>query len=268
MADTPQEGFNPFAGTDEETSADSPAENNNADDTQNQGGDDNADSDNQNDEEGSGAGADDDQDDDQDKNVPFHQHPAWKRREDEWQSRFNDQEKRHQDDIKALREEFGGARKDDVESSEIPSWFGGNQKQWDEFRAFNKQQIEAAKAEAIKSITEKSSAEQRAVQEATDFLKSELTFLESDKTINPEGKKIDPNKLVKITVDNDLIDSKGRWNYRAGYKLMQGMSSSAPAPKTGDRKKIASATTEGSHKGEIDKKGFKTGEDFKNNRPW
>ena len=107
MADTPFEGQNPFEEEEGDgTSTDSPTENNEED-------------------ENGDSGADDKNQKDPHKDVPFHDHPRWKQREEEWQNRFNTQEKRHQDDIKSVRDEFATARKDNRENDQIPAWFGG-----------------------------------------------------------------------------------------------------------------------------------------------
>jgi len=207
----------------------------------------------------------DKKEDDPDKDKPFHQHPRWKERETEWDKRFNEQEMRHQDDLKKMREEFGTAKKDNAGEVKIPSWFGGNQEQWDAYRADRDAEIKTAEERAYERVNSAKSAEQKAIDDATEYMQGEVTSIESDKTLNPDGKKIDPNKLLKIVMDNDLIDSKGRWNYRAGFKIMKQASTSSP--KTGDKKFIAGATTSES-KGESKPTAFKTSNDFKKNRPW
>ncbi len=202
--------------------------------------------------------------DDPDKDKPFHQHPRWKEREDEWDKRFNDQESRHQDDLKKMREEFGSVKKTENESN-VPVWFGGTKEQWEAYRADRDAEIKTAEERAYERVHSEKSAEEKAVAEATSYMQSEITTLESDKTINPEGKKVDPNKLLKIVMDNDLIDSKGRWNYRAGFKLMS--QSSGSGQKVGDKKVLAGATTSES-KGESKPAAYKTSADFKKTKPW
>ena len=202
---------------------------------------------------------------DPDKDKPFHEHPRWKERETEWDTRFNEQETRHQDDLKNLREEFGGARKANAEATKIPSWFGGDQAAWDAYRADRDVELKAAEDRAYDRLTNAKSTETKAIEEATTYMQTELTSIESDKTLNPTGAKIDPNKLLKIVMDNDLVDSKGRWNYRAGFRIyLQGESA---AGDKGDRKVIAGATTSES-KGESKPAPYKTSADFKRDRPW
>lgn len=206
--------------------------------------------------------------------TPFHQHPRWTEREDEWNKRFNDQETRHQDDLKSIREEFADARKDNKENTKIPAWFGGTQEQWDAYRqdrdAELKQIEERATARAEKNFETKAGAGQKAVEEATKFMQSEVAAIEADKTLNPTGATIDREKLLKTVLDNELIDTKGRWNYRAGFRLMGGATAPAPKPKvdTTDKKEVAAATTSESG-GEKKPPAYATSATFKGNgRPW
>jgi hypothetical protein len=207
----------------------------------------------------------DKKEDDPDKDKPFHQHPRWKERETEWDRRYNEQETRHQDDLKKMREEFGTAKKDNAGEVKIPSWFGGNQEQFDAYRADRDAEIKTAAEWMMNREKSAKLAEQKAVDDATAYMQGEVTSIEGDKKLNPDGKKIDPNKLLKIVMENDLIDSKGRWNYRAGFKIME--QASTTSPKNGDKKFIAGATTSEA-RGESKLAGFKTSNDFKKNRPW
>ena len=282
MADTPQEGDIPFAPEvdADETATDSPAENNDTEDTQSAEGEDEENTQQDTDDEtndddiedgaGDGDGDGDDDGGDDDK-KPFHEHPRWKQREEEWDERFNKQEERHQEDMRKLREEFSKSsekKDEELKSEEAPSWFGGTPEQWKEFRDWNKQQIESVEKGALSKIDEAKSAEAKAVKEATDYFQAELKAIQGDKTLNPSGKKVDPNKLLKLVMDNELIDSKGRWNYRAGMKIMNADNPTKPSvPNNTQKKKIASATTSES-KGETKPKAFKTSKDFKNNTPW
>ena len=261
MADTPQEGEINFTSevNGDKTSTDSPTENNDTEETQSADGED---ENNQQDTDGEDDG--NDAGDDSDK-TPFHKHPRWTERETEWDERFNNQETRHQDDIKKMREEFGKKPKADTESQPIPSWFGGDQAQWNDYQTDLAKQISKAEENAIEKFNGTKTAEDKAVQDATDYMKSEITIIEADKSLNPSGNKIDPNKLLKIVMDNELIDSKGRWNYKAGVKIMNAQVTK-PA-ETNNKKKIAGATTSEST-GETTPKNFKTTQDFIQKRPW
>lgn len=179
--------------------------------------------------------------------------------------------------IATIREEFGEKRKQNAEATKIPPWFGGSQAQWDQYREWFDGQLKQAETRAIDGTIEKantiSSAEKKAVDEATDYLKSELVAITADKALNPTGKAIDPNKLLKTVMDNDLVDSRGRWNYRAGMRLMNSHSTAVHANDKGgkEKKDLAAATLDGA--GAADgaagkPKQFKTPADFKKKRPW
>lgn len=207
-----------------------------------------------------------------DDKVPFHKHPRWTEREEEWTKRFNEQEARHQEDLKSIREEFGEARKENRENTEIPSWFGGTQEQWAAYRKDRDQELKQAEERAIERLSkardESTQAETKAVEEATAYLNSEVAAIEADKALNPTGAKIDKEALLKVVLENELIDSKGRWNYRAGMKILSGQPKPAPkAPDTREKKEIASATG-GTDRGETKPPQVATSETFKKERPW
>lgn len=200
-------------------------------------------------------------------------HPRWKEREDDWKSRYNEQEQRHIAEIGRLREEFmGKLPKDNTLGKgpvEIPPWFGGDEKQWSDFLEFNKTFVSQAKSEALKEIETKSAAEQKAIADATTYFNDQVGALEADKTLNPQGEKVDRNKLLKFVLDNDLVDSQGRWNYRAGFQMMKVGATTAKTEGIAERKKIAGATTS-ENRSETKQPTFKTSADFKKagERPW
>lgn len=197
-----------------------------------------------------------------DNDVPFHKHPRWIEREEAWNKRFNEQETRHQDDMKKIREEFGQPNRKEGQESSVPEWFGGSEEQFSKFLSFVEER-------ALRRVTETTEQEKKLQQEATEHFESELAAIEADEALNPTGEKIDPNKLLKIVLDNELIDSKGRWNYRAAYRIYRAENTQTPPPKdTKERKNLASATTSES-KAEPKQKTYMTSSDFKGaNRPW
>jgi hypothetical protein len=205
----------------------------------------------------------------------FADHPRWKEREDDWKSRFNEQEKRHSDELAKLRDEFNGKFKEHIpakpseETVEVPSWFGGDETQWQEFQKWNQSLVSKAKTDALNELESKTKEEQKSIEEATTYFQEEVGKLETDKTINPNGDKVDRNKLLKFVLDNDLVDSKGRWNYRAGFMMMKSSSTNSKNNAIDEKKKIASATTS-ENRSETKTAPFTTSADFSkpNNRPW
>lgn len=206
------------------------------------------------------------------KEVPFHDHPRWKQREEEWNSRFNSQEQRHQDDLKTIREEFTEKRRENAAQSKIPSWFGGSQEQWETYKADRDAELTATEERAEKRAYEKlhseKSNEEKATKEATDFLHSEISAIENDRGLNPSGGKIDAEQLFKVVLENQLIDTQGRWNYRAGWRILAITSGTdSSKDKTDEKKRIAASITSES-RAESKPKSYTTSADFKKERPW
>ena len=211
----------------------------------------------------------------------FADHPRWKERETDWTKRFNDQEERHTSELAKIRAEFLGSKGTDESKpavpsnspTQVPSWFGGDEQQWKEFSEWNNGLISQAetrgKDAAIKEIESKTKAEQDAIKTATTYFNEQVTAIETDKTLNPKGTKVDRNKLMKFVLDNELVDTKGRWNYRAGFQLMQGSAAASTTKTVNEKKQIASATTS-ENRAETKTPSFMTSEDFKKpaNRPW
>lgn len=206
----------------------------------------------------------------------FADHPAWQEREETWKTRFNEQETRHTGELDKLREELtqqiqelGPKATTEDTLADIPSWFGGDEQQWAEFQAWNKTLAEEAKTNALKEVTSKEEQKQKAIEEATKHFESEVVSIESDKGVNPQGAKVDRNKLMKFVMDNDLVTSDGKWNYRAGWQLMQSKQGSTNTDVIDEKKKVAQATsTDG--RSETKDPTYSTPEDFEHpsNRPW
>lgn len=206
-------------------------------------------------------------------------HPRWKERETDWTNRFNDQEKRHVGEIAKLREEFEakiaelGPKQpadDTIESLEIPPWFNGDEQQWKDFLDWNeKQVISKAKEMSVKEIESKSTAEKKAIDDATQYFNDEVTAIEADKELNPNSLKVDRNKLLKTALDNELVDTQGRWNYKAAFKLMKPSEIFQAKEALNDRKNLAGAITSDT-KGDAKPQPYKTSADFSKpgERPW
>ena|SRR3990167_2072407 len=194
-------------------------------------------------------------------------HPRWKEREEDWKKRFNTQEQRHLSEIEKVRQEF--LQKNSPESVEIPPWFAGDEEAWKQFNSWQESRLSKVKEDTLKDFQTRTKADQDAIDEATTFMNTEMVNLEKDKTINPDGLKIDRNKLLKFVLDNELVDTKGRWNYKAGFLLLKNELASSKNRNTDERKKLAGATTSESGGGS-NSPSFTTSEDFKKPgaRPW
>ena len=256
----------PAANTENDNSADSSSEETNTDSTQSQEGEENSS------ENNSTPNSDNTDNTDKDtKEENLADNPRWKEREGDWKDRFNDQETRHTKAIEDLRKEFEGksTQSDTENTSEIPSWFGGDANDWSQYQKDQQTALDKVKNDTLNELTTKKADDQKAIDEATNFLNTEVTSIEADKTINPDGLKVDRNKLFKFVFDQKLVDTDGRWNYRAGWQLMQAGVKAVKNDKIQEKKNIAGATTsEGGS--EVDKSNVTTSEDFQNpaNRPW
>lgn len=204
------------------------------------------------------------------KEKPFNEDPRWIKREDNWKERFDNQDKQHADDMKALREEFTEKTKPEPSTDvKIPSWFGGDEDQWTDYQKHEDERLKSAEEKAVVRMQEKQTDDQKAIDDATEYMGKEIGEIENDSKLNPKGEKIDRNKLLKFVMDNELVDTQGRWNYRAGYKLLSAGVQNTKKEEIDEKKKLAGATT--SEKGAEEKTpDYMTSDDFKKEgkRPW
>lgn len=208
-----------------------------------------------------------------DKKENLHEDPRWKEREEDWKSRFNQQETRHTSELQKLREDFDTkfgeikpTSKSPASPQSIPAWFGGDENQWDEFQKWNESLVTRAEEQALKKINSVQVEEQKRIDQATTHFNEQVSAIESDKTLNPQGEKVDRNKLLKAALDFDLVDSQGRWNYKAAWQFLKNQ---ATPNNNQDRKNLANATTS-DRRAETKPQPFATSADFQNpaKRPW
>ncbi len=202
-----------------------------------------------------------------DNDAGLAEHPRWKQREKDWKDRFNNQEERHTSDITKLREDFERrfSQSDGAKAAEdIPTWFGGDQQQWQEYLKWNQAKVDGSRDKTLEEVNSKSAGEQKAIADATQYFNDQVLDLEGE-----TGFVIDRNKLLKFTLDNDLVDSQGRWNYKAAHRMMQSTVKNAKTKKLEKKKEIAGATTS-EKKSESKPSELTTSKDFENpaNRPW
>jgi len=197
----------------------------------------------------------------------FADHPRWKEREDDWKSRFNQQETRHAEEVrKAIEatEAKYAQKREELADTEIPDWFGGDAAAWKQYKAHEDKRLEQAEERAIERLEKKSEEKAKAIKEATDYFNDEVGKLEADKTINPDGTKVDRNKLLKFTIDNDIVRSDGKWNYRAAFIAMRGSGSTSTAKNNNlDEKKKLAGATNSNDRGDTKDSKVSTSEDFK-----
>lgn len=202
---------------------------------------------------------------------PFHEDPkirdfVERQAEKKAEQKMAQLREEYQRELAKMRDELSPKAKEE-QSEEIPDWFGGDDAAWSKFQAFLGTMTKKAKQETIAELQESKAKEERLMQEATDYMKAEIAAIESDPDLNPEGKKVDSNRLYKTIQDFDLVDGKGRWNYKAAWKIMQMQQPKAKQTDLSEKKKIAAASS--STDRSVDKPApFKTHEDFLHGRPF
>jgi len=205
----------------------------------------------------------------------------WQEREADWKKRFNEQETRHAKEMEefqlGMNTTIANAVSDALkkagvqpEATDIPDWFGSDDdKLWGSYQSHTEKIIARAVEQALSQFTQRGEKEQKAIDEATTFFQNEVTAIEADKELNPNGLKVDRNKLLKTALDNKIVDTEGRWNYRLAFKLMKPEEIFQAKFAINDRKQIAGATTEG-NRAETKGSDIMSSKDFQNPaaRPW
>lgn len=166
-----------------------------------------------------------DKGDEPDKPVPFHQHPRWIEREKQWNAKLDNVQQATAKEIETLKSQIGTRQAEQKEMSDddIPEWFNGDLGTYKKFHGHQTKMIQdavkAAEGNVLNKLKEDSGKETKAIGEATDWFRSELSRIESDATLNPSGEALNQTELLTIARDNDLIDSGGRWNWAAAARI-------------------------------------------------
>lgn len=168
------------------------------------------------------------------ENTPFHK--RWKQREAKLREEYESQ-------IRAIREEAQKGQKSPDFAKDI---YGDNEEGLKKVLAFEEQILQKAEQRALDRLLSQQREEQAKVHAAEEWLTGELDVLRK------EGKQFDQNKLLKIVVDEKLVDTDGNWNLRAAFKLYEA-ESRPNAAKSVARKQLADSTTVAS-KGDVSKK--------------
>lgn len=180
--------------------------------------------------------------------VPWHEDPRWKAWQEEKENLL-----KFKEEAEPIVRQF--KPKEEVK---IPVWFGGDEEQWNAYQVDQKRIVEEAEERAIKRIKSEREDEEKRIKEANDYFEQSVTEIEKS------GDKVDKNKLLKFVMDNELIDSQGRWAYKQAYKFMKAMDKgTSDADENLDARKQMAASTTSESKAEKKPKGFRTPDDFK-----
>lgn len=216
--------------------------------------------------------------------VPFHKQDRWKEREEDWSKRFDAQKKESDERYAALEKKIETRKeiKEELTQDDVPDWYGGDIEQYRKFYGQQTKMMEEKAKEIAEKIIDgrlaetkkESEKETKAVADATDWFKSEVKRIESDETLNPGGETIDQEALLKIAQENDLIDSKMRWNWSAAYRIYASRQKTEEKTETKEdkvaeqKKKIAAITTKKDTKTDTTPSTVKNADYFKKNKPW
>lgn len=180
------------------------------------------------------------------KDLPFHENPKvqdyLKRQID---NKAKEIEEKHQQELQKIRDEFAPKTKETPDNKEnIPDWFGGDTTQWQAFQAHLGTMTKKAKQEALSELQESKSTEARLIQEATDYMNAEVANIENDKEMNPDGVKIDINRLGVIVDKFHLVDPKtSKWNWRGAWEIYKMQLPKAKEIDLSERKKLAATSS-------------------------
>jgi len=175
-------------------------------------------------------------------NIPFHEHPRWKKREEEWNNRLEETKAQIRSEYEEkLNQSLQGFQPKE-QTVPIPTWFsrlyGNDPEAWNEFESWDKQRQETIKAEAVREYESKQAQETEKVTKANQYIESQITALQS------EGKQFDRNELLKVVNDFRPVTDDGNWDLRKAYDILEMQKAASVNPvKSNARKAVASATT-------------------------
>lgn len=196
-------------------------------------------------------------------------HPRWIEREGDWKERFNTQEERHTEDMAQLRKDLTPEKPKPQEGDpEVPSWFGGDTEAYKDYLKEQDARDERIRKQANEDRTSQTTEEQKAVDEATVYMGEQITEIEKDKTLNPDGKEIDKNRLLKFVLDENLRNEKGEWNYKLGYELMKARGQVPTTTKDLTERKNFASQSSSNNSSDPAKPTVTTSEELAKDKPW
>jgi hypothetical protein len=203
---------------------------------------------------------------DEGEELPWHKDPRFQEFIDQKNTFGADLE-----EFKAWKKQETAKEAASLDNITVPAWFGGGnqdtniKKLYKDFLDEQDERIVGKAEERVLNRIKKEKEDQdKAVADANKWFDDSTSAIETKfKT------KVDRTKLLKFVMDNELIDSKGRWNYEKGYEFMTALSGKKPASDTNERKQFAGIgpNNAGSEQAEKD---VATSDDFSKpaNRPW
>lgn len=168
--------------------------------------------------------------DKKEENVPFHEHPRWKQREEE---------------LETLRKQVADltAPKPDSADSTVPEWFrelyGDNATAWEKYNENHTVELERIRQEAVQFVEQKQQAEVAETQKWNQWVETELGKLSSS------GKTFDRNELINVMLTYRPTDTSNSFDFEAGFKIYEALKAKPAADpvKSQARKQLADTTT-------------------------
>lgn len=184
-----------------------------------------------------------------DKELPFHEHPRWKAREEELENL------RHEViELKTLKE-------DKKENTTIPEWFkelfGENEKAWEKYSERESVREQEIEQKIISRQEETRVQSENEIKYWNKWVDDEIGRLEG------EGKHFDKNKLIKTMLDYRPSDEKGNFDFNAGYKIYEALEMKEANPAKSEARKQLADTATKSSRSEPQKKDYMTSNELR-----
>ena len=176
------------------------------------------------------------------KDVPFHKHPRWKKKQEE---------------IEALKEQVEELKttsttKDaplDAAEEPLPQWVlglaGGQDtpeaRNWyKQYKAANQSDRESIRQEVLSEIKQTQEKEKQELDKWNSWVDDEVVRLQD------EGNSFNKNELLKVANEYQPVDAKGNISFDKALeilKLQKAQKAEAAVEKTDKKKEIAASTT-------------------------
>lgn len=165
--------------------------------------------------------------------LPFHEHPRWKKMYSENRSL--------KEEIASIKEDMQSFSQNESQGEEpIPRWFssilGDDKETWNEFLSWDNQRQQAYRENVLSELESQKTQEAESQKQWDSWLEENIEELKS------EGKTFDRNKLLKVMLDFQPIDSEGNYDFRKGIQIYEMMEKSI-TKKMDSRKEIADLTS-------------------------
>lgn len=195
---------------------------------------------------------------DDENTIPFHKHPAWLERKQQWDEKMAQKDR----EIQELREAVGRVAEAPTPQSDvvIPEWFkgiyGDDQNAWNSYQADRVSERERIKQELLAEQTAQLRAKEEQVRRWEDYQNTSINRLRD------EGKDFDRNELMDVMYKFRPTDEQGNFDFSKGYEILSSIKAAKHNPeKSKARKEIVDMTPS---KPSLDtKKDYATAEDFR-----